>query len=63
MRGKTRITLNRETLKDLLERHIESVMVGGFDVSEFTVHRNGSIDVVITPARALPLEPSDAVGV
>lgn len=47
MKGKTRITLNRETLKELLEAHLASTMLFEHEITEWTVHRNGAVDVVI----------------
>lgn len=59
LKGKTRITINRDTLKDLLEVHIAGTLVDRHDLNEFTIHRNGSIEMVITPVRTLPLADSD----
>jgi hypothetical protein len=58
MKGKTRITINRETLKDMIEQHIDRTMLGSYELNEWTVHRNGSIEIAITAKTeaTLPLE-------
>lgn len=60
MKGRTKITINRETLKQLLEEHLAETLIGRVELQEYTVHRNGSIELVVVPrnvAPALPLEP------
>ena len=58
MKGNVRVTINRETLKELLQAHINTTMLHDFDLKEFTIHRTGSIELVIAqrPASTLPLE-------
>lgn len=52
MKGRTKITINRETLKALLEGHIKENLVGDFTLHEFTVHRNSSVELVVSPTVA-----------
>jgi len=63
MKGKTRITINRETLKALLEEHISRSMLGDYHLLEWTVHRNSSVELVITPKSeaVLPLDAEPGV--
>jgi len=55
MKGK--ITIDRATLRAVLERHLAESLVAPHRLVEFTVHKNGAIEmsVTTTPAPALPL--------
>lgn len=60
MKGKTRITLNRETLRQLLEEHISPTMLGEHGLVEWSIKRNSSVEAVIQPKKQAPepaLEP------
>lgn len=47
MKGKVRVVINRETLKELLQAHVSATMLHDFELKEFTIHRNGGIELVI----------------
>lgn len=63
MKGKVRVTINRDTLKELLQAHVSETMLSDFELKEFTVHRNSSVELVIEQRQqepALPLGEADA---
>jgi hypothetical protein len=58
MKGTTKITINRETLRELLEDYLGANLLRPAKLKEFTIHRTGSIELSVVPVEpaALPLE-------
>jgi hypothetical protein len=58
MKGTTKIVINRETLKAILENYIGEIVAVPSKLKEFTIHRTGSIELSLVPVEpaALPLE-------
>lgn len=55
--GKTKFTIPRSTLNTLLVDYVRQVFaVSGYTLDEFTIHRDGSIE--LTLASAAPHEPT-----
>lgn len=49
MLSRTRITIDRKQLRALLEDHLREQLAGPHVLHEFTISRNGSIEMVVDP--------------
>lgn len=47
MKGKVRVTINRETVRELLQTLVQTTMMHDFELKEFTIHHKGDIELVI----------------
>jgi hypothetical protein len=57
MKGKTRMTINRETLKEMIEEQVRRMFNGAQKLAEFNMARNGSVEIVVLPVEPPANEP------
>lgn len=55
MKGTTRITIQREQLRELLEEYLGANLLRPGELKEFTIHRNGSIEMTVAAPKPAPL--------
>ncbi len=48
--GRTKFTIPRRTVEALLARHVEQVFANEYQLQEFTIRKDGSVEMVLDGA-------------